>query len=128
MTQAGVFDLAEQRLAWLEQRQRMLAQNVANANTPRYAAQDLAPFASALARASAASPARTQEGHLAGTQGGPLQADRSVRPKERAPDGNAVALEDELVKVADTEQAQELTTGLYGKYMSLFRLALGRAS
>ena len=34
MTQGGVFDLAEQRLAWLDQRQRMLAQNVANANTP----------------------------------------------------------------------------------------------
>lgn len=128
MTGAGVFDLAEQRLAWLEQRQRVLAQNVANVNTPGFAARDLVPFARALAGAGAASPARTQPNHLAGTQGGLLMQDGSLRPKERAPDGNAVALEDELVKVADTEQAQELTTGLYSKYMSLFRLALGRAS
>jgi flagellar basal-body rod protein FlgB len=127
MTQAGVFDLAEQRLAWLEQRQRTLAQNVANANTPGYQPQDLTPFAAALARAGTAAPARTQAGHLQGSQGGALQADAHVKPAERGPDGNAVGIEDELVKVADTEQAQELTTGLYTKYMSLFRLALGRS-
>ncbi len=126
MTQAGVFDLAEQRLAWLEQRQRTLAQNVANANTPGYQPRDLTPFASALARAGIASPARTQAGHLQGTQGGVLQADAHTKPPERSPDGNAVGIEDELVKVADTEQSQELATGLYTKYMGLFRLALGR--
>ncbi len=127
MTQGGVFDLAEQRLAWLDQRQRMLAQNVANANTPGYQPQDLTPFATALAKADTAAPARTQAGHLGGTQGGLLQADAQAKPAERSPDGNAVGTEDQLVKVADTEQAQELTTGLYTKYMSLFRLALGRS-
>ncbi len=90
MTEAGVFDLAEQRLAWLEQRQRTLAQNVANANTPGYQPRDLTPFAARSRASRHAAPVRTQAGHLQGSQGGALQADAHAKPAERAPDGNAV--------------------------------------
>ena len=34
----GLFDLAERRLAWTDQRRGVLAQNIANANTPGYQA------------------------------------------------------------------------------------------
>jgi flagellar basal-body rod protein FlgB len=127
LTQTGVFALAERRLAWLEKRQETLAHNIANADTPGFQARDLQPFAAALARAGAASPVLTQPNHLVGTQGGVLQPTDREKPKERAPDGNAVALEDELMKVADTETSQELVTNLYTKYLGFFRLALGRS-
>ncbi len=119
----GLFDLAERRLAWVDQRQALLAQNVANANTPGYAARDVTPFAQVLAQASPAL-ARTSPMHLAGNLSGAGGA--APRPHERAPDGNAVSMEEQLTKVADTAGVQALTLNLFHKYAGLFRIALGK--
>ena len=120
----GLFGLAERRMAWLGQRQAVLAQNVANANTPGYQPRDVAPFSAALGAASAAL-AVTDPGHIQ-PQAGTAGLSRA-RPRERQPDGNAVSLEDQLMKVADTSSAQDLVTNLYHKYLGMFRAALGRA-
>ncbi|HUB43399.1 MAG TPA: flagellar basal body protein, partial [Acetobacteraceae bacterium] len=45
-TQIGLFSLAERRLAWADQRQAVLAQNIANAATPNFQPSDLPSFAS----------------------------------------------------------------------------------
>lgn len=120
----GMFALAERRLTWLDQRQAVLAQNIANADSPGYAARDLVPFGTHLARTLDA--ARTSPAHLAG-QGGSGERARVERiAAERTPDGNAVQLEDQMLKVADTDAAQLLVTGLVRKYANLFRAALGR--
>lgn len=119
-----IFRQAEQRLAWLDQRQQVLAQNVANADTPGYAARDLKPFA---ARVDAAmQPARTNAGHLGGgpARAGGARVDRANG--ETTMNGNRVALDEQLVKVSETEFHQGLTTSLYRKYVNLFRTALGR--
>jgi flagellar basal-body rod protein FlgB len=122
----GLFRLAEQRLAWVGRRQELLAQNVANASTPRYQPRDLPPFASALAHAGpAAAMVRTVPNHLIGASH--AQAARLSRPRERAPDGNSVSMEDQLTKVADTAGTQQLVANLYRKYHGMFRTALGRA-
>jgi len=122
----GLFRLAEQRLAWVGKRQELLAQNVANANTPGYQPRDLAPFASALARANpAAALVRTDPMHLTATS--TMQSGQPLRPRERASDGNGVSMEDQLTKVADTAGMQDLVANLYRKYNSMFRTALGRA-
>jgi flagellar basal-body rod protein FlgB len=117
-----VFDLAERRLAWAGRRQEVLAQNIANADTPAWPSRDVAPFASQLNRVG--TPSRTDPGHQAPHL---ARAARIVRaPGERAPNGNAVALDVELSKVADTESVHALATGLFGKYLALFRTAAGR--
>lgn len=125
LTDIGLFRLAERRLAWVGRRQQVLAQNVANANTPGYQPHDLPPFAKALAGAQpAATLVRTAPQHLA-----PVRATdtaKVARPRERAPDGNAVSMEDQLMKVADTAGTQELVSTLYRKYHGMFRTALGR--
>jgi flagellar basal-body rod protein FlgB len=120
----GLFDLAEQRLGWLDRRQGVLAQNIANANTPGYVAKDLQPFAESLARA-LPELAVTSPMHLtgAGTVG---RTDPRQRPTERAPDGNAVSMDEQLTKVADTDGAQALVTNLYHKYLGLYRTAIGK--
>jgi len=132
---AGIFDLAEQRLGWLDRRQQVLAQNVANADTPNYTPNDLPDFATTLRNASmVAAGTMTQDavGHMAGTVAASVEAGARpgsrTQPRNRAPDGNGVALDDELTKVADVQNMQSLTSGLYTKYMGLFRLALGRGS
>lgn len=124
-TQIGVFDLAERRLAWVDQRQAVLAQNIANANTPQYQPHDLQPFAAALGTANVIAPVRTQPDHLAGTVDTSSRADLVKRPSAHAPDGNAVALDEQLVKVADTETTHALVTAIYKKYLGMFAMALG---
>jgi hypothetical protein len=46
-----IFNLAEQRLAWTDRRQGVLARNIANLNTPNWQAKDLHPFAQFLTAA-----------------------------------------------------------------------------
>lgn len=126
VSQIGLFSLADKRLAWLDRRQELLAQNVANADTPGWRPRDLSSFAETLSAASGPGPVRTQPNHLPGTRAA-LPPDSAARPSERAPDGNAVSMQEQLMKVATTESSQELVTNLYAKYLGFFRLALGRS-
>ena len=124
-TRIAIFDLARQRMAWAEQRQALLANNIANANTPHYQPRDLPAFAKILSGLRTAEPTRTQPNHLAGADAGGLRA-AAAGPRLHNPDGNAVALDQQLTQVADTETTQSLTTTIYKKYMGLFAIALGK--
>ncbi|MFQ3622202.1 MAG: flagellar basal body protein [Acetobacteraceae bacterium] len=121
-----LFRLAEERLAWLDRRQQVIAQNIANADTPGYVARDVSPFAKVLARTGVIAPARTDPRHLAGAQGGTPGTRPERLPAERTPVGNAVQIERELMKAAETEVHQSLTVGLFRSFAGLFRTALGR--
>lgn len=127
VSRIGLFALADQRLAWLDKRQELLAHNIANANTPGWRSRDLGSFATTLSAAGIASPMQTQPNHLPGSSGGVLEPDATTKPGPRAPDGNAVSVQEQLMKVADTESSQELVTNLYTKYLGFFRVALGRS-
>ena len=118
--------LAEQRLRWLDHRQSVLAQNIANADTPHYRARDVTPFAEVLAGNTTPALATTQAGHIqpGGAGAGRVVSDR--RASEEAPDGNAVSLEDQALKVAENDTAHQLATGLHHSWMGMFRTALGQ--
>jgi flagellar basal-body rod protein FlgB len=127
-TKIGLFDLAEKRLVWTAQRQSVLASNIANANTPGFQARDVQSFADVLAGQGSAAPVRTQPGHMAGTVATGLASLTKDPPKARALDGNTVAVDQQLTKVADTETTQSLVTSVWKKYMGMFSMALGRSS
>jgi flagellar basal-body rod protein FlgB len=116
--------LAQERLSWLEGRQKVLARNVANANTPGYQPRDAAPFSDALSQFQIA-PVQTNALHLGGSGAGTTGV-VVAQPHERSLDGNAVDLEQQLTQVADTDSQQRFVAGLYGKYMSMFATALGK--
>lgn len=107
-------------MAWTGQRQAVLAQNIANANTPGYAARDVKSFKDVLA-----AQERTAAGlpSTAARAGG--LADRSVA--ESSLDGNAIVLDEQLEKVAETDNAHQLAMTLYKKYSGMFRTAIGRS-
>jgi flagellar basal-body rod protein FlgB len=121
-TSTDVFALAEKRLAWIGQRQSVLAQNIANANTPGYAARDIRPFSEILADQThqAEGNGSSPTSGLAASSTGPAASGRSL-------DGNAVVLDEQLEKVAETDTAHQLATNLYKKYVSLFKTAIGRS-
>lgn len=121
-----ILALAERRLTWAEQREAVLAQNVANANTPGWRARDVAPFAQALHGLGVTMPmARTQGAHLSGVVPAGLSLAAAGEP-ERSPDGNSVALDRELTKLADTDAVHEFAADVLLKYRAMFRMALGR--
>jgi flagellar basal-body rod protein FlgB len=117
--------LAGQRLQWLEERQQVLAKNIANANTPSYQPSDLASFAQHLQRAGGggAGLVRTDQRHLASSGDGVTRERGKV---ERSPDGNGVALDVQAMKVAETDQAHALALNLHRSWVGMFRAALGR--
>lgn len=106
-------------MTWTGQRQAVLAQNIANANTPGYAARDVKPFKDVLA-----AQERTAAGSLSMSARPGGSPDRS--PAESSLDGNAVVLDDQLEKVAETDNAHQLAMTLYKKYSGMFRTAIGR--
>lgn len=125
----GIFSLLGKRMDWLGQRQQVLAQNIANADTPDYVPHDLKPqeFRRMVERNFAPSlkPAATQGGHI---QTSSLKADdRGVEdknPYEIAPSGNAVVVEEQLVKVTQTQNDYNAITNLYKKQVAMFKMAL----
>jgi flagellar basal-body rod protein FlgB len=123
----GLFDLAERRLQWTDLRRGVLAQNIANANTPGYKPHDLKSFATTLGGVGAVAPMRTNPNHL-GSAGGMALSEVVDRTHTQSPDGNAVTLDEQLMKVADTDTAHALVTTIYKKYLGMFSMALGRNS
>jgi flagellar basal-body rod protein FlgB len=118
----------KKRLAWLSQRQQVLAKNIANADTPDFRPHDLKPFTAGDPQAAAALDLKvTRPGHLAGVDRGDAGfADRAQRkPFETSPAGNAVVLEEQMAKVSETQLDHKLATELYRKHLGMFRMAVG---
>jgi flagellar basal-body rod protein FlgB len=129
--QIGLFNLADRRLDWVNKRQEVLAQNVANADTPGWKSRDLTPFAAQLAQGgvtpAGVSLAQTNPMHLPGDTGGTGgTVSHATTNGETAPDGNAVSLDVELARIADTETTHDLVDDLYTKYLGMFRTAIDR--
>jgi flagellar basal-body rod protein FlgB len=127
-TRIDLFNLAEQRLVWADRRQAVLAQNVANANTPGYKPHDLRAFADMLGGSKATEPVRTQPNHLSGSAGRGAPGEVVDRAHTQSPDGNGVTLDEQLLKVADTATTHQLVTTIYKTYLGMFGTALGRGA
>ena len=125
-----LFQMVGERMRWLNDRQRVLAQNVANADTPGYNAKDLPEpdFRRLLGNSAAQLKlAGGDAGHLTGGAAGDRLGGRALdKPGDRTVSGNSVVLEDEMMKVAETAANYELMTNLYAKHLGMIRTALGR--
>ncbi|MDP1629923.1 MAG: flagellar basal body rod protein FlgB [Caulobacter sp.] len=127
-----LFAMLRERLGYLGERQKVIAQNVANADTPGYAARDLKSFnfsAQVQSQAGLAmlQPARTTPVHLAGSPRRPTSPSggRPVRTpdSEVTLDGNGVVLEDQMIKMAESRMQYDAAIGFYQKSMALLRMA-----
>ena len=123
----GLFRMISQQLHWLGQRQEVLSQNVANADTPGYQARDLQPlaFGDALQQATLR-PAVTHAGHLLGKSADPAAAKvKTITPWEVSPDGNGVVLEQQMTQLAETQADYQMATELYRKQIGMLKTAIG---
>jgi flagellar basal-body rod protein FlgB len=113
--QLPLFGMLQENMRYLGQRQAVLAENVANADTPGYRARDLAPqdFGRMLERI------RNQT-----SEGEPV-AEMMRDPYEVTLSGNSVVLDEQLMMVADTAVKYQLASGLYTKHLNMIKMALG---
>jgi flagellar basal-body rod protein FlgB len=132
LPEAPLLSMLRERMTWLHQRQDLLSQNVANADTPGYVARDLKPmdFAQVLkgAGSSAAGMMTTNSRHISLSRGmGASRFEDHESPDiESSPNGNAVSLENQMIKVSDTQAQFAAAANLYAKAMSLMKTAIGR--
>ena len=128
----GVFKLMSKKMNWLTQRQEVLAQNVANVYTPKFKPQDITPFTfrTALSEGRQLEPTMTNPSHMAlpRANDGPGKVGRERKPYETKPDGNAVVVEEQMLKMSQAAQDFNMVTNLYKKNVSLLKSALSRGS
>ena len=116
-------------MMWHQQRQRVLAENVANADTPNYRSRDLVrPTAEGLAAGvkPGLTMTRTNVAHIGFANGEPSFAIDRRSGQETRPAGNAVSLDDEMLKVAQNQMDYQAATSLYTRSLGLLKTAIGK--
>lgn len=141
VTNLPIMTALKQRMRWLTARQGVIAENVANADTPGYrpkrlqeqSFKDLLSHTTKMTAGTtmAAPMVKTSAQHLGhgGTDG--TRAPRDFKAREvsdERPNGNGVTLEDELVALAETQIEYQTMLGVYRKHTSIIRTALGRGN
>jgi flagellar basal-body rod protein FlgB len=124
-----ILTMLRTRMQWHQERQRVLAENVANADTPNYRARDLVPpdFGHAL-RTVSFDLTRTAADHFAGSGAAGSQfAEDSHHRYEVRPRGNAVSHEDEMLKLAGNQMDYDAVTSLYTHSLALIKTAFGKS-
>jgi len=126
-----LFGVLRERMAWLNARQSVLAQNVANADVPSYQAHDLKPldFESVLKNTTNQQqfPGLTtdQPNQIAINPPSPFE---EYSAADASAQGGGVGPEEEMMKVADTQAQYQAALNLYGKAMGLMHTAIGSPS
>jgi flagellar basal-body rod protein FlgB len=109
------------------ERHRILAENIANADTSGYKAKDIEPFTEAFTRSM----------NGIGDQGGLSSNDADIftwrvvnvaGPGLMSPNGNSVSLEDQMMRSVEAQQSHDAATAIYKKTIDILRLSLGRKS
>jgi flagellar basal-body rod protein FlgB len=129
-----LLSMLKTRMSWLNQRQDVLTQNVANADTPGYVAHDLKAldFSQELSQSASLTQSGSQmmvtdPRHIAisPTSSGGGFDDVVVHDTEANPNGNSISLEQEMIKVSDTQAQFQAATNLYAKAMTMMKTAIG---
>ena len=125
----NVFSMATAKMGWLNERQTVLAQNIANADTPNYRAKDLKKQTfSGIADSNTKMPMiKTAKGHVGGIG---AKADfQIIKEKNKDvyevnPNKNSVVMEEQLMKISESSMNHKLASNIYKKNLSMFKMAL----
>jgi flagellar basal-body rod protein FlgB len=105
-------------------RQAVIAQNVANANTPNYKAQDLGDFRAAIGEDVALKTTRAR--HISGharEHGLRATIDEAAI---RSPNGNTVSIEQQMLKSIDADRQHSRALAVYQSSLNILKTSIGR--
>ncbi|MGC9269214.1 flagellar basal body rod protein FlgB [Acidiphilium sp.] len=121
---SDLLSVAAKRIYYLDQTQSILARNIANLDTPGYTPQVAVPFARTLDHAAGGPLTVTNASDMQPANDSAVAGDDAT-VTQRAPDGNAVSLNQELAAVARTQINQQYAVNIYKTYIGMFTTALG---
>jgi flagellar basal-body rod protein FlgB len=107
-----IFKVASAMARHAATRHQTVANNIANADTPGYKARDLSPFDAALA--------------ASGDSQAAIGRSYEMKVSTLSPNGNSVALDEQMVMASETKIQHETALAIYRKSMELLRMGLGR--
>jgi flagellar basal-body rod protein FlgB len=121
------------RMQWHQERQRVLAENISNSDTPNFKPRDLvepkfdAHGGNASSGVALAMMSTTSGLNIAGS--GPASNFDQNRHAgfQTRPAGNAVNLEDQMLKVSANQMDYAAVTSLYSRSLRLLKMAVGKA-
>lgn len=114
------------KLRWHQERQGVLAQNVANADTPDYQARELRrPNFGDAVRVASLNVVQTDRQHIGANRSSATSfgIDRKADIWEVTPEGNGVVLEEQMMKVTENQMDYQVASSLYSRAMGLLRIA-----
>lgn len=129
-----LFQMMQEKMQYHAARQAVLAENVANVDTPGFHAQDIKQpdFASALsAHQSAGMMVKTNPLHMdpsRGANGSISKASDRENTYELNPNGNNVTIEEEMMRVSENQAEYQKVLSIYRKSIDMFKTALGRSA
>ncbi|MGB0959132.1 MAG: FlgB family protein [Halocynthiibacter sp.] len=121
-----IFKLSHAMAAHANARQRVVAENIANADTPDFRAKDIKPFSAHLAG--------TDDGYSRATRDKHFALHRTATPtfttmqdaRDLSPNGNSVSLETEMMKASEARHQQEVALAVYRSAMNIMRTSIGK--
>lgn len=132
--QLSLFKALGAKMDFINQRQRVLSQNIANADTPGYRPQEMVDvdFSNVLKNIDSGNKMPsvnmniTDKQHLPpDNQIGDAEFKKQKKTYEVAPAGNAVIMEEQLMKANQNMMDYNLMTNLYQKNTRMLQIALG---
>ncbi len=123
---SGLTSLLKAKMGYLAQRQRVLAENVSNANTPGYKARDVVPFSFAQALQETSAGMRvTNPRHIVPASMAGGVAVRKAAGSETVLSGTSVDVEHQLMEVSKTSLEYQEILGMMKKFGGFWRTVLG---
>ncbi|WP_445681956.1 flagellar basal body rod protein FlgB [Radicibacter daui] len=122
-----VFQLMKRKMDWMSENQKVIAQNISNADTPGYGARELEAFdfKKAMRSYNRLEPVMTSSAHQHGMPSAPqIGTIKETDPYETSPSGNSVILEQQVIAMQQNAADYQMALNLYQKQTSMLKTAL----
>ena len=125
----SIIDLAKSRMDWVARRQEVLAENISNADSPKYQPRDVKDFDFKKVLRRTDSPVQVATTNPLHIQSPPPNDPNVVVTKktyESSANGNAVVLEEQMSKLGEAKATYDIAASLFQKQFTMLKTALGK--
>jgi flagellar basal-body rod protein FlgB len=122
-----LFRMAHAMASHAGTRQAVIAQNIANADTPGYRPVDVAPFRDLITKGTQVGMRATRPSHLhTGSTAGDPRIAAAPLTGQSSPNGNGVSIEEQMLNAVETKRQHDRALAIYKSTLGILRTSIGR--